>query len=651
MFKVSKLFFLPLLLFIFSNSYSQDKIIDSLEIALQNPKMHDTTRLQSILLVMGQNYNEFLPNYYYLNRKMGTIALKNYKQKNSPELHKIYAQYLGTYYNTLMIEYGTKKDVPKALAYIDKSIAIFKAEKLHDDMYFAIVAKGTFLSKINEYEKAISYLFEALKYFEKNRKQNADGIAYVESSLAAIYSNQGNEEKAISYYKNVIAYYDTKKPLYAQDEFSQCVAYSNIGTSYLFLKKYPEALASFNKALALARKLGDDTTASIILTKMGRVKLAELKLDEAELLLKKALLGEINALATSNAYVKLGELYYKKNDLTKADFYLTKGLAMSHEIKDLELQEQASALLFEVSKGNKDFKKALEMHELQDKLADSSKAEASKNMLSQQQLKYDFEKKELNYKLATEKKNAQKNNVLIALSGFVLLLLLGGYFYYRNNKQKQAIMVLEKNHIKQKLMVSQMNPHFIYNSIDNIQGLIYNKQDDDAVNYLTKFSKLTRQILENSNENYISLAEEVEMIKNYAAIQQLLYGSKFDFKIEVENELDTESLFLPPMLTQPFIENAIKHGLGNKTENGMINIGFYLKENRLFFEVSDNGNGFDETKKQNSHKSLAMTITKERLVNYTKNKDFILQTENITDKDQNVIGAKVIFEIPYIYEN
>lgn len=632
-------------------SYSQDKIIDSLETALQNPKMHDTTRLQSILLVMGQNYTEFLPNYYYLNRKLGTIALKNYKQKNSPELHKIYAQYLGTYYNTLMIEYGIKKDVPKALAYVDKSIAIFKAEKLYDDMYFAIVAKGTFLSKINENEKAISYLFEALKYFEKNKKQNADGIAYVEASIAAIYSNQGNEEKAVSYYKRVIAYYDTKKPLYAQDEFSQCVANSNIGTSYLFLKKYPEAMTSFNRALALARKLDDDNMASIILTKMGRVKLAELKLDEAETLLKSALAGNIDALATSNAYVKLGELYYQKNDLAKADFYLTKGLALSQEIKDLELQNQASALLLKVSKGNKNFEKALAMHELQDKLTDSSKAEASKNMLSQQQLKYDFEKKELNYKLATEKKNAQKNNMLIGLSGFLLLLLLGGYFYYRNNKQRQAIAVLEKNQIKQKLLVTQMNPHFIFNSVQNIRALISNGQGDDAVNYLEKFSKLTRQILENSNENYISLAEEVEMIQNYMAIQQLLYSYKFNYTISVDEAVDSETIFLPPMLTQPFIENAIKHGLQSKAANGMIVIHFSLKENKLFFEVADNGKGFGTVKRTENHKSLAMAITKERLATYTQKHDFVLKTDNIMDDSQNIAGAKVILEIPYIYEN
>ena len=291
-----------------------------------------------------------------------------------------------------------------------------------------------------------------------------------------------------------------------------------------------------------------------------------------------------------------------------------------------------------------------------------SALETSKNRLAQQRLKYDFEKKELEQKLIQgkkvakvklegEKKTAAKNNWLIGLSGVVLLLLLGGYFYYRNSKQKQAITVLEKDQIKQKLLVTQMNPHFIFNSIQNIQGLIRNNKDDDAVNYLSKFSKLTRQILENSNENYISLADELEMTKNYIAIQQLLFDNKFGYTLTVDDAIDTESIFLPPMLTQPFIENAIKHGLGSKEEHGMIRIRFYMKEESLFFEVTDNGKGFDAGIKTENHKSLAMAITKERLVSYTKNHDFAVMAENIISSDESVAGAKVVFEIPYIYEN
>ncbi|UPT71879.1 MAG: histidine kinase [Flavobacterium sp. JAD_PAG50586_2] len=195
-----------------------------------------------------------------------------------------------------------------------------------------------------------------------------------------------------------------------------------------------------------------------------------------------------------------------------------------------------------------------------------------------------------------------------------------------------------------------MNPHFIFNSVQNIRSLINDKQEKAAVDYLDKFSKLTRQVLENSEENYIAMDEEVEMIENYLSIQQLLYSNKFEFDITVDEAIDTESVFLPPMLTQPFIENAIKHGLGDTGEGNRISIRFYLKEARLFFEVLDNGKGFGKGTKSSSHKSMAMKITGERLTHYTKNKDFSIQTDNITGIDGTIAGAKVHFEIPYIYE-
>ena len=120
--------------------------------------------------------------------------------------------------------------------------------------------------------------------------------------------------------------------------------------------------------------------------------------------------------------------------------------------------------------------------------------------------------------------------------------------------------------------------------------------------------------------------------------------------MDVADAIDVEIILLPPMLTQPFIENAIKHGLKNKTEKGFIAIRFYLQESKLFFEITDNGMGFNSDEKTTVNKSLAMKITKERLMNISKNRLFEVLTQNITD-DNKVIGAKVYFEIPYIYEN
>jgi sensor histidine kinase YesM len=195
-----------------------------------------------------------------------------------------------------------------------------------------------------------------------------------------------------------------------------------------------------------------------------------------------------------------------------------------------------------------------------------------------------------------------------------------------------------------------MNPHFIFNSIDNIQSLIHHHQNQEAINYLAKFSKLTRQILENSNENFITLAEELVMIENYLSIQQLLYNNHFNFTITVAESIDADAILIPPMLTQPFIENAIKHGLIDQSE-GLISIHFKLEHAALLFEITDNGVGFGTSKKVGNNKSLAMKITRERLKNFSKKDNFEVHTQNIHDTHNNITGAKVFFEIPYLYEN
>jgi tetratricopeptide (TPR) repeat protein len=652
MFKIRRLITLIFFFFTFSVLYSQDKTIDSLKIILRNPKVHDTTKLTILGSVMDSKYTENDPKYYYLNQLMGTIALKNLKKHNNSVLHETYTLWLGTYYNVLAIDYGHKKEAVKGLAAIDKSIGLYKSIKAYDDVNYQIIIKGSFYSLINENEKAIACLFTALKYFEKDKKKNSGEIAYAMSILGNIYATLGNYRKSIEYNKKVIEYhsFDNTHIDYQKDQLKS-VAYANIANGYLSLNEYAEAVAYSEKALGLSKKTGDKTNTSLILSKLALAKMAQLQYNEAEVLLKEALPLSTNERALAQVNLTLGKLYHGKKEYAKAEFYANEALLTGKKTKDLELQEKTYSLLYWIQEDAKDFEKALQTFKLYNQISDSVKTNASKNILAQQQLKYDFEKKELNYKLTSEQENAAKNNWLISLSAALLLIVLGGYFYYRNNKQKQAISVLEKNQIKQKLLISQMNPHFIFNSIQNIRGLINNKQDTAAVNYLDRFSKLTRQILENSNENYISLEEEVEMIENYLSIQQLLYNNKFKFSITVADAIETDSVFLPPMLTQPFIENAIKHGLSNTNENGRIDISFYLKDAQLFFEVSDNGKGFGTDKKSGNHKSLAMKITQERLNHYTKNQNFIVQTNNITDNDGNVKGAKVHFEIPYIYEN
>lgn len=705
MFKITQLAALFVFLFVFSGSYSQDRIIDSLKIAFQNPKVHDTTKMNTIIHMMKTHYTLNNSNYFYLNNWNGKLAKETLKKKNTTAVQKAATLSLSTYYNGLAIESFVKGQIDKSVPYIDKSIALCKSVKGYDEMYYQYIVKAQFLYRINETEKAVTYLFDALRFYEKDQKKNIGQIAYATSTIASIYAVQKNHKKAIVYFKKVLEYYDLDDTI-EQKDYLKAIVYTHLGSSYQQLLQYPEAVENYNKALEISKNLGDTVNENQIYAKLGMIKLDQNKYEEAEKILKNLLSTKQDARSEAHINLALARLYLEKKEYEKGLPYAEKGYKLSTDNKYLDLQDPAADFLFQLSKETKDYKRALEMNELNVKLKDSSKIEASKNALAQQQLKYDFEKKELQQmvlqekklslvkleaerknalqisknklaqqklkydfdkkalnqkivqgkkiaavKLEGEKKTAAKNNWLIGLSGVLLLVLLGGYFYYRNSRQKQAITVLEKNQIKQKLLITQMNPHFIFNSIQNIRGLINNNHNKEAVNYLEKFSRLTRQILENSNENYISLEEEVQMIDNYLTIQQLLYDNKFSFTIQLQEGIDTESIFLPPMLAQPFIENSIKHGLSNTTENGKINVHFYLKDEKLFFEVTDNGKGFDAEKKVSNHKSLAMTITKERLIGYTKNKEFDVQTNNLIKADGTIEGAKVVFEIPYIYEN
>lgn len=641
---------LVFLFLISGNLYAQDKVIDSLKRVLRNPKLHDTTRLAIIAAAVDEAEPGSI-NAEACNEMIHKIASENLRKANTQDLRTKYTKYIAAYYSNKAAVYQMRGDILKTFSFIDKSISLFRKVNAMDEMNYAIVNKAVVYSQINDKEKAIQHLFMALKYFEKKPEENQDGISYVNATLATIYSDQKIYEKAIFYTKKTIDYLASRKKLVQDQEYQLGAAYINCGTYYQNLKKYDDALGNLKKALTIFRKGQNTSSVSICLSKIAQVKMEEGKLQEAEELLQEALKSDQGETSVAYAYITLGDLFYRKKEPAQAESYLTKGFEMGKAISNLQLQEKASELLLKVSRENRNFEKALEIYEFQTKLRDSGKIEASRNALAQQQLKYDFEKKQLNLELNAEKKAAVKNNWLIALSGILLFTMLGGYFFYRNNRQKQEITVLERDRIRQKLLLSQMNPHFIFNSIDNIQSLIINGNEQVAVSYLDRFSRLTRQILENSGENYISLKEELEMIGNYVSIQQLLYKEQFAFRINTENISDAECFFIPPMLTQPFIENAIRHGMKNKAGKGEIEVVFTYAEDKLLFEISDNGTGFSTENQSSGHKSMAMKITRERLLNYAGGKNFEVVSENTRDKEGNSAGVTITFEIPYIYEN
>src|SRR5690606_14522360 len=233
-------------------------------------------------------------------------------------------------------------------------------------------------------------------------------------------------------------------------------------------------------------------------------------------------------------------------------------------------------------------------------------------------MNYEFEKKEVRQKEENQKREvvlkqgAKINNLKLLFGALIALLLFGIGFLIYNRSQLKKTLTLQKElaEYEQKALHLQMNPHFVFNCLGSISSFIVQNGTDSAIKYLAKFSKLMRLTLEYSKESLIPIDKEIESLQNYLELEQLRFNNNFDFTITKSAEIE-DDVALPPLLLQPFVENAIIHGLVPKNEKGNITIRFELEKDNLVCTITDDGIGFTKSKqlKENSvtvHKSMAL---------------------------------------------
>jgi LytS/YehU family sensor histidine kinase len=208
--------------------------------------------------------------------------------------------------------------------------------------------------------------------------------------------------------------------------------------------------------------------------------------------------------------------------------------------------------------------------------------------------------------------------------------------------------------MSQTLLRSQMNPHFIFNALAVIQSYIYENTPEKTSKFLVNFSRLIRLILENSPKEFITIDIEKEILSKYLTTQKLRFEDRFNFVINIDEELLFKRALIPPMITQPFIENSIEHGQLHTIERGIIEIHMKEHAGMLTIEITDNGVGRTKAgkiKKNKTHKSMAIDITRQRIE--IMNKKYKGKGSlTIEDLDlQNSRGTRVIICLPIIYEN
>ncbi len=323
------------------------------------------------------------------------------------------------------------------------------------------------------------------------------------------------------------------------------------------------------------------------------------------------------------AYANLAKNFLNNHQVDSAIYYFNAGLQFikTHKGKQNKLFYYQNLQVAHALKG--DYERAYFTLDSAYQDYKNSTKSIENERINEINTRYETEKKDQAIKLL-KTTNAFNHPIMVQQRWifvilFALIFSIAFFIYYRNkqkllNNINQRIIAENRQLIlEQKTRQNQLNPHFIYNAIANLHGLISSEQKAKANQYLILLSRQIRDILELNREEYISLDQEIKSLKNYILLQQMRYQDVFDFEIESGN-LDVDDVMIPPMLIQPFVENAIEHAFKNLNYRGQLQILFNQEADQLHIVISDNGWGMQSYQKNNAHKtSLSQVITKERL--------------------------------------
>ncbi len=271
------------------------------------------------------------------------------------------------------------------------------------------------------------------------------------------------------------------------------------------------------------------------------------------------------------------------------------------------------------------------------------------NSITEIETQYETEKKEQQIELLSAENKIKNQRIRLGIAVIlVLLLMITAISFMMIIRRRNAQMA--QDDLKQKLFRSQMNPHFIFNALGSIQNYMYKNDTKKAAQFLGNFASLSRSILKYSSEESISLEKEIETLTNYLELEKMRMKNAFAYEFIVNQDLETEFINIPPMMIQPFIENAIKHGLKDADKDGKISIEIRDKADILEVIILDNGVGFENSQqnKDENHESMATKIFQERMKHLKKKNKHIpdILIEDISKDEKS--GTKVHLFLPII---
>ncbi len=697
--------FIPFYLFIFlSTSFAQRNEIDSLQKIL--PSLKDTSRIdcmnalsfQYIRLLIRDSAEYFEALAYNESKALGYIygiavsvtnqsSIFEYFDNDLIKSEALARESIGwfektnnksgienTYDNLLFAVFGQSK-YDEAYQIAKRRYEKSLIAKDTTMMYDALGSMGVIHYQEGNYDSAFYFYQKAhqIAVFQKNEVWLSDDL----TSFGTIFREIGDYNSALNYYREMFetdtretiqsridGSYETWTRMEYAELFSLLHQYDSAwhyyhlfdttrvtdkdlrvylvstGETYLLQNDYQKALQNFLRGLAMHRKLNDRNEIKRVLLDIAKTYFA---LNDNKAALQYAHEGLDMSLQTKsrqfirNGYQVLYLVYNRLHNTDSAYFYYKKYIT----IRDIVVSDQ--------TKG----KFAAYKYDQQINFINNEK------LISQQQLKIQQQK--------LTQSSFQKK---ILIAGFIgLIIISGGVFRVISLRRKneknlrelaESELQIQKLGIQKKLselemhaLRAQMNPHFIFNSLNAINLFILENNKLQASEYLAKFSKLIRLILQNSQEPVIPLERELEALQLYLELESLRFENKFSYKIITDDILDISAIKVPPLIIQPYVENAIWHGLMHKKESGNLTIELYEKDELLFCRIADDGIGRKKaaelkSKSALSYKSMGMNITADRIAMLQQQEQLgtHIVINDLVLADGSAGGTEVIIKIP-----
>ena len=558
----------------------------------------------------------------------------------------------------------------KALEYYLKAFKMNEAVKDKNGMAINLSNIGTVYSIRHELINALDYFQQSLKLYREI--DNKIGIARITGNIGTVYDDQGDAyilkgdsllakdsyHKAINYYKQALVIQEE-----IGDKVNMTINLGNIGSVLIDLKNYNEGEKYLQRSLAMAEEinsLDDIATGNENLREFygttGDYKKA-FEYYAKEVAAKDSLFNRDKV--EENTSKEVNYKNEKKEAVAKAEYDKAIAVANADKLRSIA-EADKKRILAELNKNlalAEADKKFLEA-EVEKKFA-INEAD-NKRLLAEsdrERIKLEAEKKVAASESENERQKLVRNMVALG-AGIILLSSFFIFLFYKRKKdadhrQKELTLGLQVAETEMKALRSQMNPHFIFNALQSIQAFLANRRSDDANTYLIKFADLMRLVLENSRETKVCLKNELEALELYMQLESIRLTYPFTYRLVVAKELDIENEKIPPLIFQPFIENAIWHGLRYKSEPGKIEISLKKKDGMLKTSITDNGVGRSHAGTLGkpiitSHEPLGIRLTQERLdlLNKTDKTKAGFEITDLYNELNQPAGTKVEILLP-----